>query len=299
MILCDAHADTLFRMAEKHEGPYDLSLERLKKGGVSLQVLALFVGMDNKPQMVKAHVGRMLQAMDSLIQTGWVKTDDPQTAKAGETRFMLSVEGSEVFGTDIAGITAFRELGVRMAAVTWNHENLLATPAVINQTDGLKPLGLKMVREMQRLKIAVDVSHLNIPGFYDILNRTDAPPLASHSCCHALCGHPRNLKDDQLKELFRQGGYVGVNFYPSFLTDWDEPCTIDTVIDHIDHMHQMGGEGKVGFGSDFDGISSKPEGLNDPSDFPRLLDGLRKRGYTKESIRAIAGESFLNYYKRI
>ena len=299
MILCDAHADTLFRMAEKHEGPYDLSLERLKKGGVSLQVLALFVGMDTNPQAVRAHVGRMLQAAEGLIKMGWVKTDDPSSAKEDETQFMLSVEGSEVFGTDIAGIAAFRELGVRMAAVTWNHENLLATPAVINQTDGLKPLGIKMVREMQRLKIAVDVSHLNIPGFYDILNRTDAPPLASHSCCYALCEHPRNLKDDQLKALFHEGGYVGVNFYPGFLAGKDKPCAMDTVIDHIDHMHQIGGEGKVGFGSDFDGIASKPEGLNNPLDFPKLLEGLRKRGYSEESIRAIAGESFLNYYKRI
>lgn len=299
MMLCDAHADTLFRIAQKDEGPYDLSLQRLKKGGVSLQVLALFVGVDSRPQAVRAHMDSMLRAADGLAASGWIRTDDPLSARAGETRFMLSIEGGEAFGEGIAAVTAFRELGVRMATLTWNHENLLATPAVINETDGLKPLGLRLALEMQRQRIAVDVSHLNIQGFYDILNRTNAPPLASHSCCHALCAHPRNLKDDQLRELFRQGGYVGINFYPEFLKDKGESCTIDTVIDHIDHMHQMGGEGKVGFGSDFDGISSKPEGLDNPSDFPTLLDGLRKRGYTEKDIRAIAGESFLSYYQRI
>lgn len=299
MILCDTHADTLFRMAEAHEEPYDLSLERLKKGGVSLQVLALFVGLNINPPAIKAHVERMLSAVQRLESQGWIKTDDPLTLKDGETKFMLSVEGSEVFGDDIEEIANYRRLGVRMAGVTWNHANKLATPAAINQSDGLTAQGLKFVREMQRQHIAVDVSHLNIPGFYDILNRTDAPPLASHSCCHTLCEHPRNLKDEQLKDLFAHGGFVGVNFSPAFLAPDNAPCTIDTVIDHIDHMHQMGGEGKVGYGSDFDGISSKPEGLDNPADFPNLIEGLRRRGYSEDSIKAIAGENFINYFKRI
>ncbi len=299
MILCDAHADTLYRLAAGEPGPFDLSLKRLQKGGVSLQVLALFVGLDLRREAIQAHVDRMLLAAAKLEQEGWVKTDEPSNAREGETRFMLSVEGCEAFGDEITNIERFRHLGVRMAGVTWNHENQLATPAAINQTDGLKPLGLRFVREMQRQKMAIDVSHLNIPGFYDIINRTDAPPMASHSCCYSLCEHPRNLSDEQLKDLFRVGGFVGVNFYPAFLVKEGQACTMDTVIDHIDHMHQLGGEGKVGFGSDFDGISSKPEGLENPEDFPKLLEGLSRRGYSEENVKAIAGESFLNYFNRI
>ena len=145
----------------------------------------------------------------------------------------------------------------------------------------------------------MDVSHLNIQGFYDILGKTDMPPLASHSCCRALRDHPRNLWDDQLKALFAAGGYVGVNFLPYFLITPDKPCTIDTVIDHIDHLHQLGGQGKVGFGSDFDGIGEKPEGLDNPSDFPALLEGLRRRGYQEQTIQDIAGRNLLAYYRRI
>ncbi len=299
MILCDTHADTLHRMAVEPKGRYDLSLERLCAGGVSLQVMAMYVGKDPAPDKVAALFEKMLAAKDRLLREGWLQTDDPEEAAAGQTRFMLSVEGCEVFEEGLHAIDRYRRLGVRMAAVTWNYENKLGTPACLNPDDGLKPYGLTAVRHMQRLGIAVDVSHLNIQGFYDILGKTDMPPLASHSCCRALRDHPRNLWDDQLKALFAAGGYVGVNFLPYFLITPDKPCTIDTVIDHIDHLHQLGGQGKVGFGSDFDGIGEKPEGLDNPSDFPTLLEGLRRRGYQEQTIQDIAGRNLLAYYRRI
>lgn len=299
MILCDAHADTLFRFAKNHKPPYDLTLERLKAGGVSLQVMAMFVGIDPKPEVIRDLFARMLKAKDKLVQEGWVQADDPREAREGQTRFMLSVEGCEPFEEGLHAIDRYRDLGVRMAAITWNHENRLGTPASVNQEDGLKPYGLQAARYMQSKGIALDVSHLNIPGFYDLLNKSDAPPLASHSCCRALCEHTRNLTDEQLKDLFKAGGYVGVNFLPYFLIGKDKPCTLDTVVDHIDHMHQLGGQGKVGFGSDFDGIDTKPEGLDNPADFPALIDKLRERGYTKQEIENIAGLNFLAYYQRI
>lgn len=299
MLLIDAHADTLYRMATEPGSTYDLSLERLLNGGVNLQVLALFCGTDPAPRAVADLIDRMLCARQALLKDGWVQTDDPFTAVLGKTSFMLSIEGCEPFEKGLEAIREYRQLGVRMASVTWNHENRLGTPACVNQEDGLKPFGLKAVREMQRLGIAVDVSHLNVPGFYDVLTESDAPPLASHSCCRALRDHPRNLTDRQLKDLFAQGGYVGVNFYPSFLVDDGNPCDIQSVIDHIDHMHQMGGAGMVGFGSDFDGIPSKPDGLDNPEDFPKLMDGLKRRGYGEKDVQDIAGLGFLRYYRRI
>lgn len=299
MILCDSHADTLHRMAVEPEGQYDLSLKRLQEGGVSLQVLALYVGADPAREAIEAVFRKMFAAKDRLVEEGWVQAMDPGEARDGETRFMLSVEGCEPFEKGLDVIDRYRALGVRMAAVTWNYENALATPACLNQTDGLKPFGLRAVKRMQEQGIAVDVSHLNIPGFYDILNKTAAPPLASHSCCRALRDHPRNLTDSQLRDLFAAGGYVGVNFLPYFLTEKGQPCTPETVVDHIDHLHQMGGQGKVGFGSDFDGISEKPEGLDNPADFPRLLDALARRGYREGDIRSIAGQGLMDYYGRI
>ena len=299
MILCDTHADTLYRIAEGSPHHLDVTMERMTQGGVSLQVLAMFVGEDNDPVKIEKRFEKMLAAYEDLKAKGWVQAFDPGEAEDGVVKTMLSIEGCEVFAPGLHTISHYREKGVRMAAITWNYENALGVPACMNDNQGLKPYGLEAVKEMQKLKIAVDVSHLNIAGFYDILNKTDAPPLASHSCCRALRDHPRNLTDQQLMDLFKAGGYVGINFYPGFLSDEGKPCDINTVIDHIDHMHQMGGEGMVGFGSDFDGISSKPEGLDNPADFPRLISGLKARGYTDKQVENIAGLSLLDYYKRI
>jgi membrane dipeptidase len=299
MILCDTHADTLYRIAEGSRDPLDVTMERLKEGGVSLQVLALYVGEDNDPINIEKRFEGMLAAYEQLKAQGWIQAFDPGEAEKGVVKTMLSIEGCEVFAPGLHTIAQYREKGVRMAAVTWNYENALGTPACINADQGLKPYGLEAVKEMQRLNIAVDVSHLNIAGFYDILNKTNAPPLASHSCCRALRDHPRNLTDQQLKDLFKASGYVGLNFYPNFLVDEGQRCDINTLIDHIDHMHQLGGEGMVGFGSDFDGISTKPEGLDNPADFPRLIQGLKDRGYTEKQVEDIAGLNLLAYYKRI
>ena len=297
MRICDAHADTLYNLVTEPGKANDLTMERLKKGGVSLQTLAMYVGPKAPLEEVEALFDRMLDRFEDLKRQGWAQAFDPDEAVDGETRFMLSIEGCEVFARGLDAIQRYRDLGVRMAAVTWNHENALGTPHCVNATDGLKPYGLEAVKEMQRLKIAVDVSHLNEAGFYDILNKTDVPPMASHSCCRAIRDHSRNLSDRQLRDLFGAGGFVGLNFYPSFLGTG--PCTLDTLVDHYDHLLRMGGEGKIGFGSDFDGIETKPEGLDNPEDFPNLLGALRRRGYSEENIESIAGEGLIGYFKRI
>lgn len=297
MFVCDAHCDTLYNLVTAPGTDNDVTLDRLQRGGVALQTMAMYVGPRAPLEDVERLFEKMLAAFDGLLQDGWQQAFDPGEAAAGQTKAMLSIEGCEVFERGIARIAEYRERGVRMAAVTWNHENALATPACINATDGLKPFGLEAIREMQRLKIAVDVSHLNEAGFYDILSKTDVPPMASHSCCRALRDHPRNLWDAQLKALFAAGGFVGINFYPHFLTEGR--CTLLDVADHIDHMMQMGGEGKVGFGSDFDGIGTKPEGLCNPEDFPKLIDFLGQRGYGGEALQSIAGQALIDYYARI
>lgn len=295
MIICDAHCDTLYTLRTRPGAALDVTLERLTEGGVSLQTMAMYVGPGRKGD-VEALFAGMLDCFEALRRAGWRQLDDPSEAADGQVGVMLSIEGCEPFDRGLEVIARYRALGVRMAAVTWNHENALGSPAVGGGQDGLKPYGLKAVREMQRLGIAVDVSHLNEAGFYDILNKTDKPPMASHSNCRAIVDHPRNLTDAQLRALFQAGGYVGVNFWPSIL---GENASIDTVIDHIAHMYDLGGAGRVGFGSDFDGIQSKPEGLDNPADFPRLIDRLRQRGFSHGEAADVAGLGFVRYFERI
>ena len=298
MLLFDTHADTLFRLCfPDGEGEeMDVTKEMLLQGGVTVQTMAMFVGRSDL-KSIRIAFDRLLQKKEELKAAGFRQVDELREAKEGDTAFMLSVEGCDLLDGHGEMLYDWRKQGVRMAALTWNYENCVATPACKDASSGLKPFGREAVREMQRLKMAVDVSHLNEGGFYELLEM-GVVPLASHSCCRKLCDHTRNLTDDQLRALFSAGGYVGVNFYPAFLRR-DEKADIRDVCDHVIHMLEMGGEGKIGFGSDFDGIEMKPAGLSGPQDFPALLNALRRRGLDEKTITGIAGENLLHYYDRI
>jgi len=295
MIICDTHCDTLYTLATRPGAPLDVTMEHLRQGGVSLQTLAMYVGKGRQGD-VEALFAEMFRQLEGLKAAGWQQVDDPSEAMDGQVAVMLSVEGCEPFDPGLHVIEEYRRRGVRMAAITWNHENTLAYPAMGGDTRGLKPYGLEAIRLMQKIGIAADVSHLNDAGVWDILEKCDLPPMASHSNCRALVNHPRNLSDDLLRAIFEKGGYVGVNFWPTII---GEPATIDRIIDHIAHMYDVGGEGKVGFGSDFDGIERKPQGMNSPADFPRLIEGLRRRGFAEKDVEDIAGRGLVNYYRRI
>ena len=253
MLVCDTHADTLYALSAPDRpagGPLDVTAELLTAGGgVRVQCLALFVctnGMRMSPTIVE----RELQAFEGLKQRGFCQITELSQAREGVANAMLTIEGGEAFGGDAAQVDRFADLGVRMAALVWNNENGVAHPALTGSGEGLTPLGWDIVSRMRSRHMAVDVSHLNERGFYDLLDGK-APPLASHSCARALCDHPRNLSDHQLRCLFEAGGYVGVNFYPLFLSD-DSRADLDRVVDHIAHMCDLGGEAHVGLGSDFD-----------------------------------------------
>lgn len=300
MLICDTHADTLFAMADAGRPaglPLDVTREALSSAqNVRVQCMALFVctgGMRLSPTIVE----RELCALDRLKADGFQQITEVDQARAGVPNVMLTIEGGEAFGGDPAQVEHFAALGVRMAALVWNNENALAHPAVGACGEGLTALGRETVRRMRQCRMAVDVSHLNERGFYDLLDG-EAPPLASHSCARALCGHPRNLTDDQLRALFQAGGFVGVNFFPRFLSD-DESADIDRVIDHLAHMCELGGEAHVGLGSDFDGIPSWPRGLRSAADVPALLAGLRRRGFDEPLVEQIAGLNFKTYMERL
>ncbi len=297
MFLCDTHSDTLYEVGWKKNNNTDITLERELAGNVALQVMALWTGPDGKKGDVKGIVSAELEALEVLKARGFKHIDDPFEAKEGEVAILLSVEGGEVFEDGIETVAYWRKKGVRMAGITWNHENNLGHPAKGGSTQGLTPYGLQVVKEMQQLNIAVDVSHLNEAGFYDIFQKTNVPPLASHSCVAKLRPHFRNLTDEQLRLLIKEGGYIGINFYGEFLAEKD--ATVDTVLDHIDYICQMGGEKQVGFGSDFDGIDVYPDGLRHPGQLKNLISGLRRRGYSEAVIEGIAGKNLLDYFERI
>lgn len=298
MFIADTHSDTLFAMAFAPDSPLMITPDRLRQGGVTLQVCALWTGRDGNRGDVDAITTAELNAMPRLTQGGIRQVFDPRDAKPGENCFMLSIEGGEVFEKGIHTVQAWRDKGVRMAALLWNNENALGYPAKSGDQRGLTAYGVQVVKEMQRVGMAVDVSHLNDAGFFDIFSKTNLPPMASHSCCRALCDHFRNLTDEQLRLIIREGGFVGVNFYPHFLSK-DGKADAALIARHIDHICQLGGAENVGFGSDFDGIEVTPDNVRNPADIPNLLDELRRLGYDDAAIAGIAGENLLKYFQRI
>ena len=298
MFIADTHSDTLYAIGVHNAKNTMITPDRLAEGGVTLQVFALWTGAKGNKGDVAGIVNAELSAVPGMIAAGLRKVDDPADAKEGEHAFMLSVEGGEVFEAGLHTIAQWREKGVRMAALVWNNENRIGFPAKGGSTQGLTDYGVQAVKEMQRLGIAVDTSHLNEAGFYDIFAKTDLPPMASHSCCRALCDHARNLTDEQLKLMIREGSYVGVNFYPWFLSDSGK-ADVKRVAEHIDHICQLGGEKIVGFGSDFDGIECVPAGLEHAGQIPNLIAELRARGYDQPTIEGIAGQNLLASSGRI
>ena len=289
--IADAHADTLYSIAIEGKPPEGCAVrpETLTAGGVGLQTFALFAGPGGPQGQPYEKAVKMLGYLDSLgvpILTGNLP-EKPPVGPCG----ILSIEGGEVLEGSVRRLHEFAAKGVRLIAITWNNENELAYPAKGGYGPGLKPLGLEMLRSMDALGILADVSHLNEAGFYDIVERSALPVVASHSNLKTLCGSFRNLTPDQARALISKRGFIGINFYSDFLADGRE-ATIDDVVRHIEGFCELGGEGAVGFGSDFDGIERWPEGLGDPSGFPRVLERLQRLGYTEAQVAGIAGGNF-------
>ncbi len=299
MFIADTHSDTLFAIGVS-ETPMDrlmITPEKLRSGEIGLQTFALWTGRDGDKGDVKGIVSKELAARKVFEDAGIHQVMDPRDV-TDTPSFMLSVEGGEVFDDGLETVETFRSYGVRMVALTWNNENAIGYPAKSGDTRGLKPYGLEVVRKMQELGMAADVSHLNEAGFWDLINKTSRPPMASHSCCASLCKHFRNLTDEQIRALIRCGGYIGINFYPAFLSE-SGACDMRRVAEHIDHVCQLGGESIVGFGSDFDGIECTPDGLTGADRMPALLDCLRSYGISETALEGIAGGNLLAYYDRI
>ncbi len=298
MLICDTHCDALWQRAYHDPAESIVTMENLKKGGVSLQVLAIFSGTDRYADQTYTVAMNEYREFLKLRDEGWEQALSPLEAEDGKVRVMLSIEGGEVMGGSVEHLHEFYGYGVRMIGLTWNRENEIGCPAADGGRQGIKPQGWEILREMERLKLPADTSHLNEAGFWDLIDRHGQPPMASHSCAKHLCGHFRNLTDEQIRAMASRGGWIGVNFCPEFLSE-DGKATVATLCDHIDHMYQLGAEGHVGLGSDYDGIDTTPLGLETPAGLPLIFEELRRRGYPQQAIEGIAGKDFIAYYKRL
>jgi membrane dipeptidase len=322
-IVVDSHCDTLLEvmgvdwktngtkpprsLGEKSTNG-QVDIPRLIEGGVDVQIFAAYIEPQYKvgPLAVK----RGLQMIDAF-HTEIAKYQDKisfatkyeeimNTVKNHRIAALLSFEGGEPLSGDLGLLRMFYRLGIRAITLTWNQRNEIADGVGEKRTkSGLTEFGVQAIKEMNRLGIVIDVSHLSETGFYDVIETTNAPIIASHSNAQALCNHPRNLTDDQIRAVAKNGGVIGMCFSPSFIDQNEEQRTIDRLLDHVDHVRKLVGCEHLGIGSDFDGFPGIPKGLEDVTKMPMITKGLLARGYSEEDIRKILGGNYLRIFERI
>jgi len=226
--------------------------------------------------------------------------------KQGKIAAMIGVEGGHAIDDSLDKLREFHRRGARYMTLTHTNTNHWADSsgdmkdAKVAHHNGLTDFGKDVVREMNRLGMMVDISHVADKTFYDALAVSRAPMIASHSGCRALADVPRNMTDEMIMALAKKGGVVQVNFYCNFLTDAKPPrATLKDVVAHIDHIRKIAGIDAIGIGSDFDGIDCAPVGLEDVSKFPNLTRALLEMGYSAADIRKIYGGNLLRVMRAV
>jgi len=291
----DAHCDTLSRCLEQDaclwENDGQLDLKRLGRFPRRGQIFAiyhdsavsveggLFAVCRRQQQLFdrfcKNHANVMCQC-----RTGG---DIDATVAAGKLAAVLSVEGGELLDCDPHKLDWAREVGVRCVNPTWNHANALSGSNVEDRDRGLSDVGREFVRLAQQHNILLDVSHLSDPGFWDLVDITQKPIVATHSNARTLCDHTRNLTDDMFRAIVATCGVVGINFWVRFVRDTPQP-TMDDLIAHIDHFMDLGGAKHLCLGGDLDGCDVLAGGMTGVQDVPRLWQALADRGYGEREL---------------
>ncbi len=366
-IVIDTHNDLLTTAIDKGliidrdlSGKTHSDLDRFKKGGVDVQLFSIWCdGLKEQPY---AWANREMDTLDAVAKRNpgkILKVGNPaellQAVKEKKLAAMFGVEGGHMIENNLNNLNNFYNRGVRYMTLTWNNSTDWATSALDETTSlnpskggtlndsvrrkGLTDFGKQVVKRMNELGMLVDLSHVGEQTFWDAINTTTKPVLVSHSCVYSLCPHRRNLKDEQIKAVGKNGGVIHLNFYSGFVDSSFEQRSeifnnnhkaerdsllkinpepyfsdvflfekyseevkalrppISMLLDHLDYIVKMAGVDHVGLGSDFDGVNSLPQQLDDVTAMPLITKELMARGYSKKDIRKILGENFLRIFE--
>jgi membrane dipeptidase len=366
-LIIDTHADTPQRFLDENfdlgqntpvsEGHIDLG--KIRQGNLGAEFFSIWV----EPEFKGHYARRAMELIDSVYQQAArhpdkvamaFTADDIERAHA-QHRFaaLMGIEGGHAMENDIRLLRDFYRLGVRYMTLTWSNTNEWADSSGdiqdpnVKHHNGMTDFGKDVVREMNRLGMIVDISHVSDATFYQALLISQAPVIASHSSSRELTNHPRNMTDDMLQAVRNNGGVVMVNFYSAFIDEnyrkasfdpekikqrdaeveafkkahahpdgspvtYDEYAWIEkkwatqfprpplkSLIDHIDHVAKVAGIDHVGLGTDFDGVTSLPAGIDSAADLPKITQALLERGYSREQIHKILGGNFLRAMRAV
>jgi len=347
----DAHVDSLQRqldlghdLGERTEGHLDLV--RGKEGGLAAAVFVCWVEpvfVESGSNGARTRAERLLAEFHRLVAKHPDRVafaDNGRTLEAANARGAIAgipgIEGGHAIEASLDTLRALFDRGVRVLTLVWNNHlswiRSCRDGAGGGIPEGLSAFGRSVVRAMNELGMVVDLSHAGGRSFHDAIEASAVPVIASHSGCKALHAHPRNLDDDQLRELGRSGGVVGMPFCVAFLSkkaqEEDErlrqtaayraidgkdetertllqgrflqrearPLPLDRVVDHVLHAVEVAGIDHVGIGSDYDGIARTPRGLEDASCYGRLAEGLLSRGFGADDVEKVLGGNMRRIY---
>jgi membrane dipeptidase len=363
-IITDGHVDLPFRLKVKNfrleqeflgipisttEGDFDF--ERAKKGGLDAPFMSIYIPSryqleEDKGKTLADTLIMMIDGIIAAHPDKFGKAGSPAeveaNTQAGKISLPMGMENAAPIGNDLANIQYFYDRGIRYMTLTHGKDNQISDSSydTMQTWKGLSPFGEEAVREMNRVGVMVDISHVSDSAFYDALKITKAPMIASHSSCRYFTpGFQRNMSDDMIKELGKNGGLIQINFGASFLdsvartnsklldslerilgekklTSRDAEAQpiidqfvknhnelfsdVEKVADHIDHVKMLAGIDHVGIGSDYDGVGdSLPVGLKDVSQYPNLIFVLLKRGYTPEEIEKICYKNVFRVWNKV
>lgn len=318
----DGHSDIFTDVLQRRlQGETDVlrkhHLPRLRKGQIEGGCFVLWVDppyttdyAKRTEQLLWAIKEEMAECQESTLVHN---TAEIQKAKEeGRFYILLGAEGLASIGDDTEKLDQLYDFGLRHAMLTWNEENMLGTGVQGTPGRGLTQAGKKMVRALEERKMIVDVSHLNETSFWDVMATASTPILASHSNARALSDAARNLTDDQLKEIAKTGGLVGLNSFNLFVSQSIPEQTIDRFVDHASYIAEKIGVEHMGFGFDFfeflstdsmksysDQDTSYTTGLEDCSKVPVLLEKMRNAGFTKEELEMISWKNWHGLIQKV
>jgi membrane dipeptidase len=318
MLLIDTHND----VTSKTIAGFDIGkasttghtdLPRLRAGNVGAQFFAAYVAASYVNGNNSAH--RTLEMIDTIrhdiverypndFVLALTAADIERAHRRGKIAALIGIEGGHGIEDSLRLLRDYYALGVRYMTLTHTNTNGWADSAGdidkagVTHRNGLTDFGKEVIREMNRLGMMVDISHVADKTFWDALEVSSAPIFASHSSCRALANVPRNMTDEMIQALAKKGGVVDINFSCGFLSS-SESATLEDVVNHIDHVVKIAGIDAVGLGSDFDGIRCAPKSLDDVSKFPNLTRALLEKGYSQADIRKIYGGNVLRVMRAV
>lgn len=306
----DLHCDTalallgedLRQAGSLRKNTYHIDLERAETLPGYAQCFACFTSpMDHLPgnttvtQVFEREMASVLREVEKnadLISLAYTPRDVEQNLQSGKMSAILTIEGPAGFGFDPALLEDLYKIGFRITTLGWNEKNVLCGSHKTG--GGLTEQGREYVREAQRLGMLIDVSHLSDEGFWDIMDITEGPVIASHSNSRAVWNVSRNLTDDMFRAICQTGGVAGLNLYTHFL---GENPALDTVCDHVVHWLERDGARHIALGGDLDGCESLPAGFAGVQDYPKLADALLARGVDERTVSDIFWNNALGVMK--